>query len=231
MFDVFEKEKVAVIGMFAFLLLSILVRLILAYIYQDMIREAENMSTTNHKMLKQCKLKFSNCCKLNSGVLNTPIFVEKFLNRLALGRLPLDTVYHLSWQFMLLSVVFSGIGVCRQIAKGSMVGEILPFYLFCLIGIYLYFMVSSMVDVPGKKNYLKVNLVDYLENHLSSRLRGVDEELAGLERLKKAENRKPEVKRTVELMPIGEQPSKMARLSTAQEAELEALLKEFLSFT
>ena len=102
MFDVFEKEKVAVIGMFAFLLLSILVRLILAYIYQDMIREAENMSTTNHKMLKQCKLKFSNCCKLNSGVLNTPIFVEKFLNRLALGRLPLDTVYHLSWQFMLL---------------------------------------------------------------------------------------------------------------------------------
>ena len=107
----------------------------------------------------------------------------------------------------------------------------MPFYLFCLIGIYLYFMVSSMVDVPGKKNYLKVNLVDYLENHLSSRLRGVDEELAGLERLKKAENRKPEVKRTVELMPIGEQPSKMARLSTAQEAELEALLKEFLSFT
>lgn len=231
MFEVFEKEKIAVVGMFTFLVLSILVRLILAYIYQDMIREAENMSTTNHKMLKQCKLKFSNCCKLNRGVLNTPVFVEKFLNRLALGKLPLDTVYHLSGQFMLLSVVFSGIGVCRQIANGSMVGEILPFYLFCLIGIYLYFMISSMVDVPGKKNYLKVNLVDYLENHLSNRLRGVDEELAGLERLNRAENRKAESRRTVELMPIGERHPEIVHFTSAQEAELEALLKEFLSFS
>ena len=70
MFEVFEKEKLIVVLMFVCLLISILVRLILAFVYQEMIQETENMSTTNHKMLKQCKLKFSNCCRMNNGMQN-----------------------------------------------------------------------------------------------------------------------------------------------------------------
>lgn len=225
MFEVFEKEKIIVVLMFACLLISILVRLVLAFVYQEMIQETENMSTTNHKMLKQCKTKFLGCCKMNNGMQNIPVFVDKFLNRLALWRLPLDTVYHLSGQFMLLSVVFSGIGTCKQLAKGSVLGEVIPFYLFCMIGIYLYFTVSSVLDVQGKKNNLKINLIDYLENHMSSRMQGVEEEIRNFE------GAKPAGRKSVELIPLGERRPEIVHFSNESSAELEALLKEFLTFS
>ena len=38
------------------------------------------------------------------------------------------------------------------------------------LGLYCYFAVSSLIDIPGKINILRINLVDYLENHLANRL-------------------------------------------------------------
>ena len=35
---------------------------------------------------------------------------------------------------------------------------------------YLYFSLSAMVDIKGKRRILKTNLIDYLENHLSGRI-------------------------------------------------------------
>ena len=170
MFTIFEEEKIISALMGLFLVLSILTRLILGLLYQKMIKETDNMAATENKQLKQCKLKFSNCFQLNNGVANIPVFVDKFLNRLTIWHLSFDTIYHLSGQLMLLSVVCSGIGVCKSIIQGRMLGELLPFYIVSFLGLYLYFSVSTIVDVKGKRRILKTNLVDYLENHLSARI-------------------------------------------------------------
>lgn len=170
MFAIFQEEKIISVFMGLFLVLSILTRLGLGLLYQRMIRETDNMAATNNKLLKQCKLKFANCFQLNNGVANIPVFVDKFLNRLKVGPLSFDGIYHLSGQLMLLSVVCSGIGVAKSIINGRMLGEILPFYIVSFLGLYLYFSVSNIVDAKGKKRVLKVNLVDYLENHLSARI-------------------------------------------------------------
>lgn len=205
MFEIFQDEKIVTICMLAFLVLSVFTRILLGFFYQNMIRETDNMATTNNKELKQCKLKFANCYQLNNGVSNIPVFVDKFLNKLSLGHLSYETMYHLSGQLMLLSVVCSGIGVCRSIIAGRMLGEILPFYIVSLLGLYLYFSVSTVVDVKGKKRMLKVNLVDYLENHLSSRIDVTDsdmEMLYGRTSYGKAGRLRKGGKKTVELMPI-----------------------------
>lgn len=170
MFEIFQEEPLISGGIVGFLIFSVLVRILLGAMYSNMIKEADNMATTNNKLLKQCKLKFANCYQLNNGVPNIPIFVDKFLNRLALGPFSFDTLYHLSGQCMLLSVICSGIGVCRYIVEGKSFGELLPFYILSFIGLYLYFSVSTVVDIKGRKRVLKVNLVDYLENHLSARI-------------------------------------------------------------
>lgn len=170
MFEIFQEEPVISGGIIGFLVFSVLVRLLLGAMYGNMIKEADNMAATNNKLLKQCKLKFAHCYQLNNGVANIPIFVDKFLNRLALGPFSFDTLYHLSGQCMLLSVICSGIGVCRYIVEGKSFGELLPFYILSFIGLYLYFSVSTVVDIKGRKRVLKVNLVDYLENHLSARI-------------------------------------------------------------
>lgn len=228
MFQIFGEELLVTVGIFGFMGVSLFMQILLSFLYRKMIRETDNMAATNNKLLKQCKLKFANCYQLNNGVANIPVFVDKFLSRLALGPFSFETIYHLSGQSMLLSVICAGIGVCRAVAGGRTLGEILPFYIVSFLGIYLYFAVSSMADVRGKKSILKVNLVDYLENHLSARMEVTEgdmemlygETLSGRNcnmrlgtgggRIRNGGNRagaNRTGRRTVELMPIGNRGS------------------------
>ena len=150
MFRVFQEEKLIAVCMFACLGISVFLRLLLGLLYRNMIKEADNMATTKNKLLRQCKTKFASCYQLSNGVSNIPVFVDKFLNRMALGHLSFETLYHLSGQMMLLSVVFSGVGVCKSIAGGRTLGEVLPFYIVSFFGLYIYFSVSTLVDIRGK---------------------------------------------------------------------------------
>lgn len=243
MFDIFMEEKVWTALMLSFLVLSIFLRIFLGLLYQNMIREADNMAATNNKMLKQCKLKFANCYQLSNGVANIPVFVDKFLNRLSFGHLSFSTLYHLSGQAMLLSVVFSGAGICGCIVRGKTLGDILPFYIVSFLGLYLYFSVSTVVDIKGRKRVLKVNLVDYLENHLSPRIDvtkqdiemlygeeifdnppGVTKRLNGSQNLRKGRvgpTNDGRGKKTVELMPIS------GRLTPEEKRDLYAVTERF----
>ena len=274
MFRVFQEEKLITICMFVCLGVSIILRVFLGLLYRNMIKEADNMASTKNRLLKQCKTKFASCYEMSNGVANIPIFVDKFLNRMALGRLSFDTLYHLSGQMMLLSVVFAGIGSCKSIIGGRTLGDVLPFYIVSFFGLYAYFSISTVVDVRGKKRILKVNLVDYLENHLSPRIditrqdiemlygESVFEEKrdsrsqSGRARRRRSARvgMRPEERRTVELMPIGNRlavggeelaaPEAMEAVlapppqseeapednsAAVTEEELEALLKEFLT--
>ena len=254
MFTIFKEEKVITAGILVFLCLSVLVRLMLAWMYHTMIRETDNMATTGNRLLKQCKVKFANCYQLNGGVSNIPVFVDKFLNRLSFGHLSFDAWYHLSGQCMLFSVIFAGVGICKGILDGRMLGEILPFYIASFLGLYLYFSLSALVDIKGKRRVLKTNLIDYLENHLSGRIPVTEQDYERLYGASKIPGR-----RIVELMPIrgrAVQPQEMVReterevfsvehvipgktedrgmsqqdeSSSVTEEELQALLQELLT--
>ena len=200
------------------LVCSIFLMVMIGVLYQNLIGETENMSSTNNKLLKQCKLKFANCYRMNGKVANISVFVDKFLNRLHIGKISFHTLYHMSGQLMLLSVFFAGTGACISIAAGASIGEILPYYIVSLFGLYLYFSVSSAVDVKGKIRVLKVNMMDYLENHMISRL-----ELPEAEEEDFLTNKLVTEKR--------EKPGVSAKtiLSQLEEEELENLLKELLA--
>jgi hypothetical protein len=53
--------------------------------------------------------------------------------------------------------------------------EILPYYLLGFLGLYVYFSVSGLVDMDGKYRKLRINLTDYLENHMAPRLAVLEE--------------------------------------------------------
>ena len=215
--ELVEQKWMMGIGIFL-LVRSIFLLIMIGALYQNLISETENMSATTNKLLKQCKLKFANCYRMNSGVANISVFVDKFLNRLSLGKLSFRMLYHMSGQLMLLSVFFAGLGACIAIVDGAVLGEILPYYIVSLFGLYLYFSISSMVDVKGKIGILKVNLMDYLENHMVNRLEIPEEEEKDIitEALQPDKTKKPAV-------------SAKSILSQMEEEELEDLLKELLA--
>lgn len=238
MFEIFWDEWIVTVFMLGFFVLSIFLRTLLGMLYQNMINETDNMASTENKLLKQCKLKFTNCYQLNNGVANTPVFVDKFLNRLEIGPISFVSLYHLSGQMMLLSVVSAGVGICRSILNGRMLGEILPFYIASFVGLYVYFSVSSVVDIKGKRRILKINLVDYLENHLASRIdvteRDLDLLFGGQCSAREERSSEPSGRRTVELMPVGGRITTAPVRATVADTkvsseELEALLQEIFA--
>ena len=248
----FMENKELVAMTIILLLLSILCKFITGIFLNSLIKEAENMSATENKVLKQCKIKFRNCYKLNDGVPNIPVFVDKFINRIQIGKFSMDGLSHFAGQLMMLSVFFAGAGACKGIIDGKTLGEILPFYLMSFLGLYLYFSVSGMVDLNGKRAALKTSLTDYLENHMAVRLSVLDETeslINGDTPLPKAEKGKkqpvlktaavveasaPVKKERVKGMPLQEKSLAEERLEEQvftknQEKELEELLKEFFA--
>ena len=85
----------------------------------------------------------------------------------------------------------------------------MPFYIASFVSLYLYFSISTVVDIKGRRRILKINLVDYLENHLSARIHVTEQDMEmlygrGL--------------RTVELIPIS------GHLSMTEEARQDVRL-------
>ncbi len=204
--DIFLKMAIFLIT------LSIICQIVAGVLYQSMIQETDNMSATNNKLLKQCKLKFINCFQLNSGVSNIPVFVDKFMNRMKVGILTLPGLSNFAGQMILLSVLLCGIGLYRKIADGRHMVELFPYYIVSFFGLYAYFSISSLVDIKGKREILKTNIIDYLENHMVNRLKVLPRERIDREIINKDE-------------PVEAAP----RFGRKEKQELEQLLQEFLS--
>ena len=111
-------------------------------------------------------------------------------------------------------------GSVLEAENGKTVGEILPFYLMSFLGLYLYFSISGLVDLEGKKELLKISLTDFLENHMAPRLAILEESemLAGGKPDRRnpgsraAENTKTEVKKSAD-------PETVAAFAFAKEPE------------
>lgn len=196
MFTIFQEEPWITVIMLFFFGISVITRLTLGIFYENMIRGTENMAVTKNVYLKQCKTKFIKCHQLNGGVSNVPVYVEKFISRLTMGPFSFDGWYHLSGQTMLLSIVAAGVGICKCIALEKNMGGIIPFYLVCFAELYGYFSLSAALDIKGKRTLLKINLVDYLENHLSARIGTTQQDLEMLHYAKPGE-------KVTEYMPTG----------------------------
>ena len=220
MFEIFSQEMDVTIVMLFLFAVSVLCKLIPGIWYRHLIREVDNMAGTNSMLLKQCKLKFSNCYQLNGRVANIGIFVDKFISRLKVGPFSFDGVDHFSRQALVLSVFAGGVGVCRSLIKGCSLFEILPFYVACFAAIYLYYTVSGMVSIKNLKTLLRVNLIDYLENHLSSRLLKTNRDLRELCEEEVPVRKKPANVPLTQLPKKDPEPVREAKEVVKKESEL-----------
>ena len=209
------------------MVIGVLYQVAIGVAYQKMIQATDTMIGTDNKLLKQCKERFIQCYKLNGGVSNIPIFVDKYINRIRFMGMSVNFIKHLSGQIMMAGVFVAGFGVCKGIIEGKRFVDLLPFYIVSLFGIYLFLSISSIVDMPGRRKILKTNLTDYLENHIAERLEhgiGDKEKLQWELEQEKETIRKPRNTRAVY------QDEQEESIFTEKEAkELEELLKSFMT--
>lgn len=217
MLEIFIRHPILSGAIVLTVFISIVLQIIIGNVLGRMVNDAENMAATENKQLKQFKLKFVNCYKMNEGMGNVTVFVERFLEKLTIGKVKLASLHRVSGQVMLFSVFLSGIGAAKGIVQGETIGQILPFYVGVFLGLYLYFVSTSFAGIEEKKLSLKFSLVDYLENHMVARLKQTEEVLnQKLETVEKEE----------------EKPKEKVRESfftKEDKEELELLLREFLT--
>ena len=214
MFEIFIRHPYLSAGIVTVIFVSVVLQIIIGNVLGRMVIEAENMASTENKQLKQCKLKFVNCYKMNEGMGNVTVFVERFLEKISIGKMKVTTVHRISAQLMLFAVLLSGIGAARGIVLSETIGQILPFYIIAFLGLYIYYVSTSFAGIEEKKLSLKFSLVDYLENHMVGRLKQTEEVL----------NQKL-VERQEEVTEVPEK----SFFSQKDKHELEALLREFLT--
>ena len=231
MFQIILEHKLLTGLMILFLLLSIICQIIAGVIFQSMIVETDNMSATKNKLLKQCKQKYANYYKLNGKMANTGVFVDKFLQKICFAKIYLVRLAHLAGQLMMLFILVVGVSICYSLAAGNTLFQIIPYYLISILGLYSYFSISGLMDIQEKKNILKTNLMDYLENHFVPRLE-VEKELVWEEETlrKKVQSNNHEplcVKK--ENIALGQRKRAIKQDKPEYMEELESLLEEFFA--
>ena len=170
--------------MIVFLSLSIIFQTIAGVMIHVLLQESENMSMIRSNALKQCRQKYVNYYKLNGRMINTSVYVDKFIKKLKLLGIPLTRYLQLSGQMMFFFILSTGISIFLQLSFGKTLFDMVPYYLISILGLYLYFSVMSFTNLEEKKKLLKINLVDYLDNHLCPRL---ETELSALDELRQKE--------------------------------------------
>ena len=214
MFEIFIRHPYLSLGIIIVVVISVVLQMLIGNVLGRMVYEAENMASTENKQLKQFKLKFMNCYKMNEGMGNVTVFVERFLEKIAIGKVKVSSIHRISSQLMLFAVLLSGLGAARGIVLNETVGQVLPFYVFAFLGLYIYYVATSFAGMEEKKLSLKFSLVDYLENHMVGRLKQTEEVL----------NQKLGEKN--EQIPVR---PKESFFSERDKQELETLLREFLT--
>ena len=158
---------------------------------------------------------------MNEKVSNVSVFVDKYMSRIKFGGIPLSVLKHLAGQLMLLAVLVAGIGACLGIVHDESFFSIAPYYIVSFLGLYCYFATASLVDIPGKVNILRINLVDYLENHMTNRL---EHTALDMQLIQPDQRDNAETHSLNQAIDTNGSPS----FSRAEMEELELLLQEFL---
>ncbi|HKL80404.1 MAG TPA: hypothetical protein VJ888_08225 [Mobilitalea sp.] len=150
--------------------LGLITRLILDLVYIYLVHESDNLGATKNKLLKHIKMKFETCYKLKIGVNNVDTFVDKNVLRYRFCGVLLSTWESFSGQLLLISFLIVPIStvfgvmfecgqdlILRTGAVGILTGSIL-------------ILVDKIINLATKKQVIRLNLMDYLENFCKVRL-------------------------------------------------------------
>ncbi len=130
-------------------------RVYLGVKYSRLIDEVDQMTTTKNRELKRCKVKYEKCYAMNQGVANVGAFVDRFLSKLSLGPFTYLALYQMGAQLILLSVIFMALLICHRILVGESLLRLLPYYVGCFAGLYVFFGNLCGGERAGKKKCTK----------------------------------------------------------------------------
>lgn len=157
----FSQQWPLLIGIIVALTVSVLCQILIAYYMLQMVKASENLEENQSGILKDWIEEY---LKEKQMITNISVYIDKKLQQLCIGKYKIIWVKHLSGQTLLLAIFLAGVGACRGIIEGQTLGQVLPFYIISLFGMYIHFSLAGIIDLEGKKKSIQMNLSNFLEN-------------------------------------------------------------------
>lgn len=232
--------------------LGMLDKLLVRRLYKGLIKQSDHMNETKNKFLKQIRQKFENSYRLNFGVNNIAVFIEKQMNQYRFMGFTLRGINNFSGQTPGLVILM---GILASLASYwyKLDFELVVVYtcagIVLGIGCYLW---DNLIDANGCRRVLLAQLGDYLENNLKNQLlrdvaevedldltmseqsakEGTGQSKKDIEYLKKSLNQiaagmVPEPESDSD--PQKEQPLLKKQLTPQEERVIKDIIKEYLS--
>jgi len=157
----FLEQWMFLTGILGGLFISIFCQLLITYYMLQMVKASEKLEEEKPKILKDWIEEY---LREKQKIINIAVFIDKKLQKLTIGKYKIVSIKHFSGQMLLFAVFLAGVGACKGIIEGKTLGQVLPFYIISLFGMYLHFSLAGIMDLEGKKKIIQMNLSDFLEN-------------------------------------------------------------------
>ena len=141
---------------------SIFCQLLIAYHIIQIEKESEEPGKA--KFLKEWIEEY---IREESRISNTSAFIDKKIQQLCIGKWTMIQIKHFSGQALLLMIFLTGLGACKGIIDGKTLGQILPYYIIGILGLYFHFSLTGFINLEEKQKNLHMNMLDFLENKKS----------------------------------------------------------------
>lgn len=185
------QSGVYIYGLATLAVIGVLSKVIMAIRYGKLERQACEVAITRDSNIRLWKNKFENTYRINKGMNDAGLFVERCLEQcklLGVRMMVWDRVNRiLCGACLLLGLV----AVTVEQSAGSAVGQILSHFLttVCICGLMVF--VEFFCETADKRQRLSVNLEDYFTNVLSLRLQNGVETITAEPELIRSESREP----------------------------------------
>ena len=167
--ELFDKNIFSYI-MLALCACGILLKLILNLIYSRLIKASDNMAKSKNKLTQMMKKKFETCYKLKIGVNNVDIFVDKYVFRHRFCGILLSTWENIGGQILMLCILIGSISTIVGLIYECGKQQILSTFSVGILTSGLLIFLEGLINLSGRKELIRLNMKDYLENILKVRL-------------------------------------------------------------
>lgn len=215
----FLTSAVPVYVMAAITVLGVLATWATGIYYRQMINQTENMMNARHPFLQQMKTRFENTYRMNRGISNIPLFVDRQLKGNRFLWISAEKAGKASQKAALLCLILGGAIAMLQQVNGFGVKQIatsLGITLFCsAVGFSTYF----LADMREEQEQLRIRLEEYFTNTMSKRVLNAREEEKVLT---KAENKKKKNAAADKYFSDLQEKREEAELTEKKDADAEA---------
>ncbi len=129
-----------------------------------MIREAENIHKSNHKLMKLVKAKYEHANMVSDRVKNIGVFVDKYLYEYKVLGISFYTWQSWELKCMWATISLGVLGMALQYLQGGMGEMVFQYIAWTGVLTMVLFLLHVMTNAKRKAGAARTYIVDYLEN-------------------------------------------------------------------